>query len=73
MAENITINFAGPQVGVKYNAETSEAVFHDEVIAIEIGVQVLAAQAILNRQKEGRPVPSVFVAIVEAHTFKDLL
>jgi len=48
MAESISINFVGREVGVQYHRETSEAAFRDEMIAREMGLQVLAAQAILD-------------------------
>ncbi len=73
MAESITINFVGRDVGIRYHPETSEAVFRDEMIAREMGLQVLAAQAIEQRRLEGLPIPAVLVAIADAHTFHDLL
>ena len=73
MAENIIIEFVGREVGVQYNAETSEAVLRDKIIACEMGLQVLAAQVIQDRQTEGLPIPAIFIALVEAHTFKELL
>lgn len=73
MSEHITINFVGREVGVQYHPETSEAAFRDEMIAREMGLQVLAAQAIEHRRREGVPIPAVLVAMVEAHTFHDLL
>ena len=73
MAESISINFVGREVGVQYHPETSEAAFRDEVIAREMALQVLAAQAIVHRQQLGIPIPTVLVAIAEAHTFHDLL
>ena len=73
MAESITINFVGREVGVQYHPETSEAAFRDEMIAREMGLQVLAAQAIEHRRREGVPIPATLVAIAEAHTFHELL
>ena len=73
MAECITIHFVGREVGIQYHPETSEAQFRDEMIAREMGLQVLAAQAIEHRQRQGIPIPAVLLAIAEAHTFHDLL
>ena len=73
MAERITINFVGREGGVQYHPETSEAEFRDEMIAREMGLHVLAAQAIEQRRLAGTPIPAVLVAIAEAHTFRDLL
>ncbi len=73
VAESITINFAGREVGIQYHPETSEAAFRDEMIAREMGLQVLAAQAIEHRQRQGFPIPTALVAIADAHTFHDLL
>ncbi len=73
MAESITINFVGREVGVQYHPETSEAAFRDEMIAREMALQVLAAQAIEHRRQQGIPIPAALVAIAEAHTFHDLL
>ena len=73
MAESISIHFVGREVGVQYHPETSEAAFRDEMIAREMGLQVLAAHAIEHRQREGLPIPAVLIAIAEAHTFHDLL
>ena len=47
--------------------------FRDEMIAREMAMQALAAQAIEHRQRKGVPIPAVMFAIVEAHTFHDLL
>ena len=73
MAESITISFVGREVGIQYYPETSEAVFRDEMIAREMALQVLAAQAIQHRQERGISIPATLVAIAEAHTFHDLL
>lgn len=73
MAESISINFVGREVGVQYHPETSEAAFRDEMIAREMALQVLAAQAIEHRRRQGIPIPVALVAIAEAHTFHDLL
>ena len=73
MAESITINFVGREVGIQYHPETSEAAFRDEMIARKMALQVLAAQAIEHRQRQGIPIPAVLVAIANAHTFHDLL
>ena len=73
MAESITINIAGREVGVQYHPETVEATFQDEMVAREMGLQVLAAQAIEHRARLGLPLPHVLVAVAEAHTFHDLL
>lgn len=73
MAESITINFVGREVGVQYHPETSEAAYRDEMIAREMGLKALAAQAIHHRQPNGIPIRAVLVAIAEAHTFHDLL
>ena len=43
------------------------------MIVCEMGIQVLAAQVIQDRQTEGLPIPAIFIALVEAHTFKELL
>ena len=73
MAESITIHFVGREVGVQYHPETSEAAFRDEMIAREMALQVLAAQAIQQRQQQGIPIPAALVTIAEAYTFHDLL
>jgi hypothetical protein len=73
MAESITINIVGPEVGIQYHPESCEATFQDEMVAREMGLQVLAAQAIEHRARNGLPVPAVLVAVAEAHTFHDLL
>lgn len=73
MAEHISIDFVRREVGIQYHPETSEATFQDEMIAREMALQVLAAQAIQHRQQRGIPVPATLVAIVDAHTFHDLL
>jgi len=73
MAEKITINIVGPEVGIHYHPESSEATFQDEMVAREMGLQVLAAQAIEHRTRNGIPIPQALVAIAEAHTFHDLL
>jgi hypothetical protein len=73
MAETITINIVGQDVGIQYHPESIEATFRDEMVAREMGLQVLAAQAIEHRARNGLTVPQALVAIVEAHTFHDLL
>ena len=73
MAESITINIVGREVGVQYHPETVEATFRDEMVAREMGLQVLAAQAIEHRGRQGLPIPPALVAIAQAHTFHDLL
>lgn len=73
MAESITINIVGSEVGIQYHPESSEATFQDEMVAREVGLQVLAAQAVEHRSRNGLPIPAALVAIVEAHTFHDLL
>ncbi len=73
MAEGITIKFVGREVGIHYHPETSEATLKDELIACEMGMQVLAAHAVKLRQRLGIPVRTVMVDVVKAHTFHDLL
>ncbi len=53
--------------------QTNKASFRDEMIAREIALQSLAAQAIVHRQNSGLQIPEVLVSIVNAHTFHDLL
>lgn len=53
--------------------DTPEATFRDEMVAREVGLQVLAAQAIEHRSRQGLPIPDVLVAVAKAHTFHDLL
>ena len=50
MAESITINFVGREVGVQYHPETREAAFRDEMIAREMALQVLTVKDIERRQ-----------------------
>jgi len=71
--ESIATKFVGREVGVQYHPETSEAAFRDEMIAREMALQVLAAQAIEHRRQQGIPIPVALVAIADAHTFHDLL
>lgn len=73
MAESITINFADHEVGIQYHAETQEATFRDEMLARELALNALAAQAIVHRSERGIAVPPELVAIAAAHTFHDLL
>lgn len=73
MAESITINFAGREVGIQYHPESPEATMRDEMLARELALNALAAQAIAHRMDQGLSVPPVLAAFVEAHTFHDLL
>ena len=73
MAETVTIDIVGQEVGIQYHPDSIESTFRDEMVAREMGLQVLAAQAIEHRTRHGLPVPQALVAIVEAHTFHDLL
>ena len=73
MAESITINIVGREVGVQCHPESIETTFRDEMVAREMGLQVLAAQAIEHRARQGLPIPHALVAVAEAHTFHDLL
>ena len=73
MTESITIRFEGREVGIQYHPETSEAVLHDEMRACEIAIHALVAKAIQNRQETGLTVPGVLTALLNAHTFHELL
>jgi hypothetical protein len=73
MAETITIDIVGQEVGVQYYPETVEATLRDEMVAREMGIQVLAAQAIEHRARQGLPIPQILVAVSQAHTFHDHL
>ena len=73
MAESISIKFVDRQVGIRYHPETSEATLADELLACEMGMQVLAAHSVELRQRLGIPVRQVMLDVVEAHTFHDML
>ena len=73
MAETININIVGREVGVQYHPDSAEATFRDEMVAREMALQVLAAQAIEHRGRQGLPIPPALVAVAQAHTFHDLL
>ena len=51
----------------------SKRLSREEMVAREMGLQVLAAQAIEHRGRQGLPIPQALVAVAEAHTFHDLL
>jgi citrate lyase beta subunit len=72
MAEQITINIVWPEVGIQYHPESIEAAAQNRLFAFELGLNALAARAILERQQQGRPVPAVLRALVEACTFREL-
>jgi hypothetical protein len=72
MAEQITINIVGNEVGVAYRPDTSEAVFRNEMHARELALNALASQAILHRQQSGIPIPQVLLDVVNERTFRDL-
>ena len=55
MAESVTINIVGNEVGIQYHPESSEATFQDEMVAREISLEALASQAIDHRRKNGLP------------------
>lgn len=73
MAESITINFVGREVGIQYHPETTEATFRDEMIARETGAHALIVQAIQHRLRHGIPLRASMVALAEDLTFNDLL
>lgn len=73
MAERLTVDFVGREVGIQYYPETSEASVRDEMLAGELALHALAAQAVAQRQQYGLPVPAALLTIVQAHTFHDLL
>lgn len=73
MTESITINFVGGEVGIQYHPETAEATMRDEMLARELAINALAAQAMVHRQNHGVPIPLVLAEIVQAHTFHDFM
>jgi hypothetical protein len=73
MPESITITFAGREVGIQYHPESPEATFRDEMLARELALHALAAQAVVHRAERGIPVPPALAATVQAHTFHDLM
>ena len=73
MAERITIDIVGSEVGIQYYPETSEAEFRDEMLARELGLHALAVQAIVHRQQRGIPIPDVLIGIAQAQTFQQLV
>ena len=71
--ERITLHFERQEVGIEYHPETPEAELRDAMRATEIGLHALAAHAIRQRQETGLAVPPALLALVEAHTFRELL
>jgi hypothetical protein len=72
MAEQITIDIVGNEVGVVYRPDTSEAVFRNEMHARELALTALASQAILHRKQSGIPIPQVLLEVINERTFRDL-
>lgn len=74
MSEQITVQF--PERGgveTYYLPESPEAEQRDELRATELALHALAANAVRLRQECGLPVPPVLLAVVGAHTFRELL